>query len=865
MTGRRPSDIEPVHYREPVGYIIEQIAQVESALDPVVIAQCVESVADNRRKLRELAQSLFEFPGLLISGEPNGSRLVEYLVIELKGHGARRVALPHCARCGRVRPLLGLNKAKKRICASCQSAELARSATCSVCGKHGKVMGRDRDGQPLCKRCVKVSYAADYRTAVVAHLTALKIGIAADAVNRVLDSVLPQPYQQREVSWILDKNPSLLSTNAASSGSHRLVLLAEALIRAGADDIAEPSCPLCGAKKPIRNHIEGTRCCRQCYERSQKQPCSRCGRIANVVVRNHKDEPICAGCYRLDPLNHEPCTECGRPDLIRHREPSTGQRYCGRCWRGQLATCVTCGRTKPCPSTRQGFRCADCVRRANAEPCAECGRVLAVWSRTQSGAAVCSRCTRMKAKTSCSQCRNVRIVIARVDGEPFCKFCYRKHPASFRECESCGRTERLHHFGKCASCVADLLLHDLLGDDRGVIPAGRQRLYEALSESTPRRLIAWITESPAVPPFRQLLSSATEITHESLDALLPNRAIDVLRCALVTAGMLPVRDERLATLERWLLDFLPTIGDLEERRLLERYSRWTHLRRLRRKSAVAATSMPQIGFVRGDLSRARTFLNWLHTRDTRLVDATAADIDKYLTIRPEHRSIATFINWARRHGYPALPHVAPPLRSTPRDLIAEDERWRTVQRLLHDTDLHASNRLAGLLVLLYAQRPSRIVQLSTDDISVAETVTLKLGREPLHLPPQIGDLIVQLTTRRENWVQIAVDKEHPWLFPGALPGTHLSAAHLSERLNRLGIRTRLGRNSALINLAVELPSSVLAGLLGIDIATATTWRAVAGARRAMYASEITQRVPKSQKGPDIPSGSGTVHGPRAAF
>ncbi|TDZ45932.1 hypothetical protein CCUG63695_00947 [Mycobacteroides franklinii] len=843
MTGRRPSDIQPVHYREPLPYIVEQIVQAEPALDPAVITSCVESVADKRRKLRELAQSLFIFPGLLTSGEPNGSRLVGYLVVSLQEHGAKNVTLPRCARCGRGRPLLGLNKDRQRVCGSCQSAELVQTAACSACGKCKKLTGKNRDGLPLCKRCADASYSGDYRTPLRAHLAGLDTGIDPGTLDTVLDSALPQSYQQREVAWILEKNPLVLSTNAAASGSHRLVLLAEALIQAGAGNITVPSCMLCGASKPIRQHIEGTRCCRQCYETHQKEPCNRCGRIANVVVRNHKNEPICARCYRLDPLNHELCTECGRADLIRHREPSTGQRYCGRCWKGPLATCVSCGKTKPCPSTRQGSRCADCVRRANAEPCAECGRVLAVSSRTHSGAAVCPQCTRMKAKTNCSQCHNVRIVVARLEGEPYCKFCYRRHPASFRECESCGSTERLHHFGKCASCVADLLLQDLLVDDNGVIPPDRQRLYEALSESTPRRLIAWITESPAVPPFRQLLSSGTEITHESLDALLPNRAIDVLRRALVTAGMLPGRDERLATLERWLISFLPTISDSEERRLLERYCRWTHLRRLRRKSAVTPTSASQIGAVRGDLSRTRTFLNWLHARDIGLTDLTSADIDKYLTIRPEHRGIATFINWARRHGHPALPHVAPRASSAPRDLIAEDERWHTIQRLLHDDDLHLGNRLAGLLVLLFGQRPSRIVQLTTEDVAVADVVTLRLGREPLHLPPQIGDLIIQLAARRDNWVQIAVDKEHPWLFPGALPGTHLSAAHLSDRLNRLGIRTRLGRNSAMINLAVELPSSVLAGLLGIDTATATTWRAFAGARRAMYASEITRQPP----------------------
>lgn len=846
MTESRAATAQPARYRDPLPYIVEQVTRVEPALDPATITQCVEAVAEQRRKLRELAQSLFDFHHLLTSGEPDGSRLVEYLIVSLQENGAANVVLPRCARCGRARPLIALNNQRRRVCGGCQPAESAQTATCSKCGKHRRLTGRDRHGQPLCLRCAKALYSADYRTLVVDHLAALGTALSLDTVEDTVNSVLPQAYQQREVWWAFESHPSILAANAATSGSQRLVLLAEALISAGAGNVAVPSCPLCGLTRPVRNHIAGTRCCRKCYEAHQKEPCGRCGKIASVVVRTHDSRPICASCYRLDPLNHELCTECRRPDLIKHREPSTGQRYCGRCWKGQIATCVTCGKTKPCPSTRQGFRCADCVRRANAEPCTECGRTLGVWSRTQTGAPVCPLCTRMKAKTNCFQCDNVRIVAARIDGEPFCKFCYRKHPASFRECESCGNIERLYHFGKCAACVADLLLHELLGEENGVIPPGRQDLYEALSGSTPRRLIAWITDSPAVPPFRQLLTSGDQITHEHLDALLPNRAIDVLRRVLVTAGMLHGRDERLATLERWIDDFLPTISDPEERSLLERYCRWTHLRRLRRKSRTAPISSSQIGAIRGDLSRARTLLAWLHTRGTHFTDATAADIDQYLTIRPEHRGIAQLINWAKRHGYPALPHVTPPQRSAPRDLIAEDERWRKVQRLLHDTDLHVGDRLAGLLVLLYGQWPSRIVRLTTDHMSVANIVTLKLGREPLHLPPEIGNLATELAARRDNRIQIAVDNEHLWLFPGDLPGTHLTSAHLTTRLNRLGIRTRLGRNAALINLAVEVPSSVLSGLLGIDIGTATSWRAVAGARRAMYAGEIARHAPETQ-------------------
>lgn len=68
-------------------------------------------------------------------------------------------------------------------------------------------------------------------------------------------------------------------------------------------------------------------------------------------------------------------------------------------------------------------------------------------------------------------------------------------------------------------------------------------------------------------------------------------------------------------------------------------------------------------------------------------------------------------------------------------------------------------------MLLYCQRPSRIAELATDHVSVGDIVTLMLGSEPLHLPPQIGDLVIQLMGQRNSRIQIAVDNQHPWLFP----------------------------------------------------------------------------------------------------
>jgi hypothetical protein len=45
----------------------------------------------------------------------------------------------------------------------------------------------------------------------------------------------------------------------------------------------------------------------------------------------------------------------------------------------------------------------------------------------------------------------------------------------------------------------------------------------------------------------------------------------------------------------------------------------------------------------------------------------------------------------------------------------------------------------------------------------------------------------------------------------------MDGVSITARLNRIGIRARAGRNTALMELAGELPGVVLSGLLGIHI------------------------------------------------
>ena len=54
----------------------------------------------------------------------------------------------------------------------------------------------------------------------------------------------------------------------------------------------------------------------------------------------------------------------------------------------------------------------------------------------------------------------------------------------------------------------------------------------------------------------------------------------------------------------------------------------------------------------------------------------------------------------------------------------------------------------------------------------------------------------------------------PWLFPGVLPGRHLTAQSITTRLRSLGINLLGARNTALQSLAAEVPPPRVAELLG---------------------------------------------------
>ncbi|QTI91091.1 hypothetical protein [Streptomyces sp. AgN23] len=96
-------------------------------------------------------------------------------------------------------------------------------------------------------------------------------------------------------------------------------------------------------------------------------------------------------------------------------------------------------------------------------------------------------------------------------------------------------------------------------------------------------------------------------------------------------------------------------------------------------------------------------------------------------------------------------------------------------------------RVAGVIVLLYAQPLSRVVRLTLDDvIRDGDAVLLRLGEPPSPVPAPVAALLLEHITNRGN-MNIATNPASRWLFPGRRTGQPLGPNHLSALLNKVGM------------------------------------------------------------------------------
>ncbi|WP_240811002.1 hypothetical protein [Streptomyces tendae] len=159
-------------------------------------------------------------------------------------------------------------------------------------------------------------------------------------------------------------------------------------------------------------------------------------------------------------------------------------------------------------------------------------------------------------------------------------------------------------------------------------PDGRPRpeldqIAAALLDHNPRRALLYTRESKeAASLLNDLASGVCELSHEALDARSAGHrrdlAVDWFRSVLVAAGILPVRDEYLARLERWIEYKTAALDDPEHRQLLTAYARWDRVARIRRRARGKTITASTVDITQVQISKAVLFLAWLKNQGERL-------------------------------------------------------------------------------------------------------------------------------------------------------------------------------------------------------------------------------------------------------
>ena len=576
--------------------------------------------------------------------------------------------------------------------------------------------------------------------------------------------------------------------------------------------------------------------------------CDGCGRNRTIISRR-AGQALCGSCYNSSDVRpHRCCGLCGKVGAICVRAKAGRPDICVNCYDLPVATCVVCGRTRPCARVSIGTpTCLRCVPRASAA-CAHCGKQRAPSVRWAEGP-VCDTCytAALRRRGICAGCGTERrLVDPPGPGATHCCDCSGAAPMLGHTCGECGREDKLYERGRCDRCALARRTAALMAGPDGTVPAILAGVHDTIVASPgARKALNWVRQGAGAPILAELAYGTMALTHEALDAHPKPRAANHVRQMLVAHGVLGARDDRLVALERLTAATIAGIDRPEDRHTVATFATWRVLRRARRRADRNTTERTAISHARNQVIGAVRFLDWLAAHDLTLASCAQSDLEVWLTTGPASRhDVHHFLKWttARRLS-PAL-EVAP-LRSGPGGALDAEQRWAIIRGLLRDSDIDVADRVAGCFVLLYAQPLSRVAVMTTDQVvRTGSEITVRFGSQPVTVPdPLAGHLDTLVTVGRSHHIGIGSTAPSQWLFPGHLPGRPITALRLGQRLSRFGIDARAARRSAQAHLGTTLPSVILAEMLRVTIKTATDWVHDAGGDWSNYAA-ITARGPK---------------------
>lgn len=537
------------------------------------------------------------------------------------------------------------------------------------------------------------------------------------------------------------------------------------------------------------------------------------------------------------------CSVCGRERPC--GGASTGVWVCHTCRRSSrpkspswplLARCSVCGQTKKCRRNRASGLPRCCVCSKKRELCVACDTFAPVEARTPRGPE-CKPCTqrRMHSKITCSSCER--------QGRPSitdARVCERCAGEEVRQvCRGCGAEETNYAAGRCARCVLQERLDELTRKGNpAAVDALKGYLVALVENPKPYTVLRWMGKSRGFQTLVELLSGALPLTHEALDGVDRGQSTIFLRAALVRHGALGERHGQSAALATFINREVLRVPDGPDRLAIRTFATWKVQHELARAERQGHAKRTSQHYARTKIRVAADLLVWLAEHTMTLGDLRQEHLDYWLAEGSIQRTrIRIFIAWAARRGIMERLTAPPPATCQHVDPLDPHERLRLIRTLLDDESLDLSDRVAGCLLLLFAQPISRLVLLTKDDVQDRHgQLFITLGREPLLLPEPLATLTRRLKDRQSGPASTGVKLSSKWLLPGLRLDTAIHEEAMGRRLRRLGITSRASRNAAALQLAKTLPAAILADLLGFDETTAEDWTQLANGDWARYAA-----------------------------
>lgn len=484
-------------------------------------------------------------------------------------------------------------------------------------------------------------------------------------------------------------------------------------------------------------------------------------------------------------------------------------------------------------------------RTAGAATCARCGRTAARTRASWPEGKVCGPCFTTATRThgTCPDCGQHRLLPGppEANGGPRCAPCA-GIPHDFH-CTRCNVEGEFYRRGICARCALRDDLNDLLLTDPAD-PGTAGRIVDVLCKAgRPESIITW-KRSPTVQALLSaLLSGKTPLTHEGLDAQSESaeREANHLRALFVHHGLLPHQDPYLARFESWIKDKLRSLRE-EVAKPVGHFATWHHLRRIRSLTTPEKSARGPVHSAKQEISETIKFLDWLwETHQRTAANCTQQDIETWLatgpTTRKAIRTFIVFINNTGTNHHVEMGHYTAKKRPT----ITQDQRLAWLRELLTGTSESLPYRVAGILLLLYAQPLVRVAKLRVDAVETHETsanMRITFGTHPVPVPRPFAELLLEHLRNRPN-LRTGSDTESPWLFPGTRAGQPLHPNGIMDRLRSLGIDLRGARNTALDEHLTLSPPPLVADALGYSHQVAFLHADAAGDAWSRYVDRRT--------------------------